>query len=107
MNHFGFMVKSIDAIREKLAPAGLPTVQEIENPRRWVTMFPDKVKVEFTEEPTLKVPLIAHHLHLSTNDVEPLRAWYVKTFGAGAETRRGFPSAVFDAGVHGPTVART
>ena len=61
-------------------------------------MFPDKVKVEFAEEPTLKVPIAGHHLHLSTNEMEPLRAWYVKTFGGTSETRRGFPSAVFDGG---------
>jgi catechol 2,3-dioxygenase-like lactoylglutathione lyase family enzyme len=61
-------------------------------------MFPDNVKVEFVEEPTLKVPITGHHLHLSTNEIEPLRAWYVKTFGGRSETRRGFPSAVFDAG---------
>jgi len=73
-------------------------VQEITNPKRWVTMLPDAVKVEFTEEPSQKAPIVGHHLHLSTNDLEPLRAWYVKTFGGVAETRRGFPSAVFDGG---------
>ena len=98
VNHFGFMVKNVDEVHAKLAAAGLPTVQELTNPKRWVTMFPDKVKVEFVEEPTLKVPIAGHHLHLSTNEAEPLRAWYVKTFGGLSETRRGFPSAVFDAG---------
>jgi predicted enzyme related to lactoylglutathione lyase len=61
-------------------------------------MFPDKVKVEFTEDPAQRAPIAGHHLHLSTNDMEPLRTWYVKTFGGAAETRRGFLSAVFDAG---------
>jgi catechol 2,3-dioxygenase-like lactoylglutathione lyase family enzyme len=97
-NHFGFQVRNVDDVHAKLAAAGLPTVQELTNPKRWVTMFPDKVKVEFVEEPALKVPIAGHHLHLSTNDIEPLRAWYVKTFGGASETRRGFPSAVFDAG---------
>src|SRR6476660_8069738 len=98
VNHFGFAVKNVDDVHARLAAAGLPTVQELTNPKRWVTMFPDKVKVEFVEEPTLKVPIAGHHLHLSTNETEPLRAWYVKTFGGLSETRRGFPSAVFDAG---------
>jgi catechol 2,3-dioxygenase-like lactoylglutathione lyase family enzyme len=92
------MVRSVDEMKAKLTAVGLPTVQEITNPKRWVTMLPDAVKVEFTEEPSQRAAIIGHHLHLSTNDLEPLRAWYVKTFGGVAETRRGFPSAVFDGG---------
>jgi len=98
LNHFGFAVPNVDAVRARLTAAGLPTVQELTNPKRWVTMFPDMVKVEFVEDPTLTMPIASHHLHVSTNETEPLRAWYVKTFGAAAETRRGFASAVFDGG---------
>jgi catechol-2,3-dioxygenase len=98
VNHFGLIVKNVDDLRAKLTSAGLPTVQTLTNPKRWVTMFPDKVKVEFTEDPAMTVPIAGHHLHLSTNDMEPLRTWYVKTFGGAAETRRSFLSAVFDAG---------
>jgi len=98
VNHFGFMVRSVDEVKARLTAVGLPTVQELTNPKRWVTMLPDAVKVEFTEEPSLKTGIIGHHLHLSTNDLESLRAWYVKTFGGVAETRRGFPSAVFEGG---------
>jgi catechol 2,3-dioxygenase-like lactoylglutathione lyase family enzyme len=100
VNHFGFAVKNVDDVHAKLAAAGLPTVQELTNPKRWVTMFPDKIKIEFTEDPSLTVPIVGHHLHLSTTaaNTETLRAWYVKTFGGTAETRRGFPSVVFNGG---------
>jgi catechol 2,3-dioxygenase-like lactoylglutathione lyase family enzyme len=100
VNHFGFAVKNVDDIHARLGAAGLPTVQELTNPRRWVTMFPDKIKIEFTEDPTLSVPIVGHHLHLSTTaaNMETLRTWYVKTFGGIAETRRGFSSAVFNGG---------
>src|SRR5215471_3913789 len=100
VNHFGFLVKNVDAIHARLGAAGLPTVQELNGPKRWVTMFPDKIKVEFTEDPMLEIPIEGHHLHLSATaaNVETLRSWYVKTFGATAETRRGFPSAVFNGG---------
>src|SRR6185295_2492083 len=98
VNHIGFAVKNVDDVHAKLAAAGLPTVQELTNPKRWVTMFPDKIKVEFTEDPMLSVPVAGHHLHLSTTaaNMETLRSWYVKTFGGLAETRRGFASAVFN-----------
>ena len=100
VNHFGFAVKNVDDIHARLAAAGLPTVQELTNPKRWVTMFPDKIRIEFTEDPSLSVPIIGHHLHLSTTaaNTESLRSWYVKTFGGTAETRRGFPSVVFNGG---------
>jgi catechol 2,3-dioxygenase-like lactoylglutathione lyase family enzyme len=98
VNHFGFMVRSVDETKARLTAVGLPTVQELTNPKRWVTMLPDAVKVEFTEEPSQQAAIIGHHLHLSTNDLEPLRTWYVQTFGGVAETRRGFLSAVFDGG---------
>lgn len=100
VNHFGFLVKNVDEVHAKLAAAGLPTVSELTNPKRWNTTFPDKIRVEFTEDQTLAVPIIGHHLHLSTTmaNMETLRTWYVNTFGATAETRRGFASAVFNGG---------
>ena len=100
VNHFGFLVKNVDDVHRTLAAAGLPTVQELTAPKRWVTMFPDKIKVEFTEDPTLSVPVTGHHLHLSTTaaNMETLRSWYVTTFGGVSETRRGFASAVFNGG---------
>jgi catechol 2,3-dioxygenase-like lactoylglutathione lyase family enzyme len=98
VNHFGFMVNNLDGVRAKLTAEGLPTVQELNNPRRWVTMLPDKVKVEFVEDRAQKAPIVGHHLHLMTTDLEALQAWYVKTFGGAPEIRRGFVSAVFNGG---------
>src|SRR5262245_46470381 len=37
VNHFGFLVKNVDAIHARLGAAGLPTVQELNGPKRWVT----------------------------------------------------------------------
>ena len=100
VNHIGFLVKNVDEVHAKLNAAGLPTVQELTQPKRWVTMFPDKIKVEFTEDTSLTVPVAGHHLHLSTTmaQMEPLRTWYVTHFGGLPETRRGFASAVFNGG---------
>src|SRR5712671_1670582 len=77
VNHFGFLVKNVDNVHATLAAAGLPTVQELTNPKRWVTMFPDKIKVEFTEDTTMSIAVAGHHLHLSTTaaNIEPLRSW--------------------------------
>src|SRR5208283_3317748 len=60
--------------------------------------FPDKVKLEFTEDATIKVPVAMHHIHISTPDPEKARAWYVKTFGAKAGTRGAFLAAMIPGG---------
>ena len=36
-----------------------------------------------------------HHIHLTTVNVEMLRPWYVKTFGAESGSRRNLPAAMF------------
>jgi catechol 2,3-dioxygenase-like lactoylglutathione lyase family enzyme len=39
-----------------------------------------------------------HHIHLATPDMEKLRDWYVRTFGAQPGVRGSFLSAVFSGG---------
>jgi catechol 2,3-dioxygenase-like lactoylglutathione lyase family enzyme len=51
-----------------------------------VAIFPDKVKVEFYPAPTLSVPVEHFHAHFYAADVDALRAWYVKHFGAAMPT---------------------
>src|ERR1035438_1095000 len=98
VNHFGFLVKSYAETKAKLIAAGLDLATDNGASRQLMVNFPDKVKVEFTEDASLKVPLVMHHIHLSTADAEKLRAWYVKTFGARAGTRGSFLAALFNGG---------
>ena len=35
VNHFGFIVPSVDEVKARLTAVGLPTVQELTNPKRW------------------------------------------------------------------------
>ena len=93
VNHFGFLVKSYAETKAKLTAAGLNFATDNAATHQLMVNFPDKVKVEFTEDASLKVPLAMHHIHLSTPDMEKLRGWYVKTFGARAGTRGIFLSA--------------
>ncbi len=98
VNHFGFLVKSYADTKAKLTAAGLTFATDNAATRQLMVNFPDKVKVEFTEDASLKVPLAMHHIHLSTPDMEKLRGWYVKTFGARAGTRGIFLSALLPGG---------
>ena len=96
VNHFGFLVKSYAETKAKLTAAGLDFATDNAATRQLMVNFPDKVKVEFTEDASLKVPLAMHHIHMSTPDMEKLRGWYVKTFGARPGTRGNFLSALFN-----------
>lgn len=98
VNHFGFLVKSYADIKAKLTAANIPLAMDNAQTKQIIAIFPEKIRVEFTEDATLTVPAKFHHMHLSTPNQESLRAWYVKTFG-GTEGMRGqFPAAMFPGG---------
>jgi catechol 2,3-dioxygenase-like lactoylglutathione lyase family enzyme len=98
VNHFGFLVKSYADTKAKLLADNITFTMDNEKTKQIIANFPEKVRVEFTEDASLKVPAIFHHIHISTPNQEDLRAWYVKTFG-GTEGKRGnFPAAMFPGG---------
>ena len=119
VNHFGFLVKSYAETKTRLTAAGLTFATDNAATRQLMVNFPDKVKVEFTEDASLQVPLAMHHIHMSTPDMEKLRAWYVKTFGAQAGHPRhlplrpiqrrpgGFPQGATGGGSYQRTFARS
>lgn len=98
VNHIGFLVKDYAALKAKLAAANIPIVFDIEKNKQIMVTFPDKVRVEFNEDPSLSAPVVFHHIHLMTTDPAGLQAWYVKTFGAEATTRRNLPAAKIPGG---------
>ncbi len=97
-NHIGFLVKDYAALKTKLAAANIPTVFDIEKNKQIMVTFPDQVRVEFNEDPSIAEPVVFHHIHLTTTDPAALQAWYVKTFGAEATTRRNLPAAKIPGG---------
>lgn len=94
VNHIGFSVKNLEETKKKLTAAGITFAPE--NAR--LAIFPEKVRVEFTEDTSLKVPVAFHHIHLASTDQDKLRAWYIKTFGATAGTRGQFLAAFVPGG---------
>jgi catechol 2,3-dioxygenase-like lactoylglutathione lyase family enzyme len=97
-NHIGFLVKDYAALKAKLAAANIPTVFDMEKNKQIMVTFPDKVRVEFNEDASIDAPVMFHHIHLMTTDPAALQAWYVKTFGAEATTRRNLPAAKLPGG---------
>jgi catechol 2,3-dioxygenase-like lactoylglutathione lyase family enzyme len=95
VDHFAFRVKDLAAIRAKLVAAGVTLTRD--DAMEIVAIFPDKVKVEFYPAPTLAVPVEHFHVHFYAADIDALRAWYVKHFGAAMRT----PTNANAAGVPG------
>jgi catechol 2,3-dioxygenase-like lactoylglutathione lyase family enzyme len=98
VNHFGFLVKSYAEWKAKMTAAGLTLTMDNTATKQIIVNFPDNVRVEFTEDAALAVPVAFHHIHLSSSDQEKLRAWYVKMFGAKAGTRGNFLAAMIPGG---------
>lgn len=84
LDHFAFRVKDLAATSAKLKAAGIPLTRD--DSVEIVASFPDKVKVEFYAAPTLAVPIEHFHVHFYAADIDGLRAWYAKHFGAAAPT---------------------
>jgi catechol 2,3-dioxygenase-like lactoylglutathione lyase family enzyme len=80
LDHFSFRVRDLPATSAKLKAAGIPLTRD--DSLEVVATFPDKVKVEFYAAPTLSVPMEHFHVHFYAADVDALRAWYLKHFGA-------------------------
>jgi catechol 2,3-dioxygenase-like lactoylglutathione lyase family enzyme len=95
MDHFAFRARDLPAMSAKLKAAGIPLTRD--DAVEIVAIFPDKVKVEFYAAPTISVPLEHFHVHFYTADLDGLRAWYVRHFGAAMPT----PANANAAGVPG------
>ena len=93
VNHIGFKVKDLDGTKAKLTEAGGKVVREMPDTRQMFVMFPEGVKVEFTEDTAMTRPIEHHHVHFFTHDLEATRAWYVKWFQAVPGKRLRFEAA--------------
>lgn len=110
VNHVGFFVPSVRKMIDKVKAAGYPIVTRAELPESQAVkddiayieatktnvafaMTPDNQKVEFVENPSQTVPVANHHVHFSTDKVDAMKEWYVKTFGAKGGMRGTFQAA--------------
>lgn len=88
-DHFGLSVKNLNEIKTKLAAVNV----EVQGP---FAGMPDGLRLELLEDKAQTLPVVMHHIHLTTANGEALRQWYVKTFGAGVGSRRNLPAAIFN-----------
>ena len=92
VDHLGFLVRDFEGTQAKLAAAA-KIVSVNEKNRQFFAEFPGGVIVEFTEDTKLDVPIRHHHVHFATPQIEEMRSWYAKVFGAIPGTRGQFQAA--------------
>lgn len=93
VNHLGFLVRDREATEAKWKAAGGEIYERRPSPAQVFLRFPDDIKVELSEEPSLEAPIAHHHIHFFTASVEKTRAWYIKMFSAVPGQRGKFPAA--------------
>ena len=109
VNHVGFQVPSVRKIIDKVKTAGYPIVTREEVPAAQAVtdgvayieatktnigyVMVEQTKIEFVENPSQTVPVTNHHVHFATDQIEAMRDWYVKTFGAKPGMRGSFQAA--------------
>lgn len=91
VDHFGFRVRDIEAVKTKWRAAGYQVTQEFtgaEGAPNAYLMGPDQIRLEVQEDKTLNVVAAANHVHLWTVEHAKLLDWYVDVFKA-VKRKRG------------------
>ena len=89
VNHLGFVWKDLPAAKAKWQAEGY-TIEPGEDPNHGYILGPDGIRLEFSGDPSLDVPVKISHVHLYPPDVPAMQAWYAKVLGGvpGKCTRR-------------------
>src|SRR5687767_12214076 len=92
VNHLGFVWKDLPAAKAKWQAAGY-TIEPGEDPNHGYLLGPDGIRLEFSGDPSLPMPMKINHVHLYPQDVAAMQAWYAKVLGGvpGKCSREGAP----------------
>ena len=99
VNHIGFQVPKLRAVVDKVKAAGFSVVTRAVLPAQYdvkddivffpdrnahaaFVMLPDDLKVELYENTLARFPVALHHIHFASQQVDEMKAWYVKVLNA-------------------------
>ena len=107
VNHLGFVWKDLPAAMAKWQAAGYKL--ESDGPNHGYIAGPDGIRLEYSGDPSLQVPVKIGHIHLYPQDVPAMKAWYEKILGgvSGKCNSANVPDAVDCVEVPGVTLAMT
>jgi catechol 2,3-dioxygenase-like lactoylglutathione lyase family enzyme len=80
VNHLGFVWKDLPAATAKWQAAGY-TIEPGQDANHGYILGPDGIRLEFSGDPSLQVPVKINHVHLYPQDVPAMQAWYAKVLG--------------------------
>ena len=88
INHFGVVLKDVDAYRTRWEANHL-VIDQAQNPKAGYVHSPSGLRIEFYEDPSLSTPLAMNHFHffMAPERIPEMQAWYVKVFGAKPSQR--------------------
>jgi catechol 2,3-dioxygenase-like lactoylglutathione lyase family enzyme len=107
VNHLGFVWKDLPAAMAKWQAAGYKI--ETEGANHGYILGPDGIRLEFSGDPSLQVPVKINHIHLYPQDVPAMKAWYAKVLGgvSGKCAPGGSPDGIDCVDVPGVSLAMT
>ena len=79
VNHIAFVFKDLPAAIAKWQAAGYMLEQD--KPTHGFINGPDGIRVEFSGDSSLQVPVKIDHIHFYPQDVPAMQAWYTKILG--------------------------
>ena len=106
VNHIGFVWKDLPAAKAKWQAAGYK-IEQSEDPNHGYILGPDGIRLEFSGDPSLQVPVKINHVHFYPQDVPAMKAWYAKIVGGvpGKCARGGAPDGIDCVDVPGVSLA--
>jgi catechol 2,3-dioxygenase-like lactoylglutathione lyase family enzyme len=106
VNHLGFVWKDLPAAMAKWQAAGYK-MEQSSDPNHGYILGPDGIRLEFSGDPSLQVPVKINHVHLFPQDVPAMSAWYAKVLGGvpGKCARNGAPDGVDCVDISGVSLA--
>src|SRR5215213_1757874 len=81
VNHLGFIWKDLAAAKAKWHAAGY-TIEPGADPNHGYILGPDGIRLEFSGDAALQMPVKISHVHLYPQEVPAMKAWYAKVLGA-------------------------
>ena len=106
VNHLGFAWKDLPAAKAKWQAAGY-TIEPGGEADHGYLLGPDGIRLEFSGDPSLSVPVKITHVHLYPQDVAAMQAWYANVLGGvpGHCPRPAVPDGVECVDVAGVSLA--
>src|SRR3954465_9594409 len=74
VNHLGFVWKDLPGAKAKWQAAGYK-IEENADPNHGYILGPDGIRLEFSGDPSLQVPVKINHVHFYPQDIPAMKAW--------------------------------